>query len=146
MERYLLQPAGEEGMWVVIDTETGVQCRFRQWQFNETQKMLPPKDALSRGPEYAGQLAASVNGIAEFVAVNHRVLALGPDAVRAEASASIAEQLKDARREKGYSQRQLGALTGISFNHIHLIEVGKYTPRADTLAVLCSVLECNIEF
>ncbi|HET6929256.1 MAG TPA: helix-turn-helix transcriptional regulator [Candidatus Acidoferrum sp.] len=50
-----------------------------------------------------------------------------------ELPAEMREQLRDARRSRGWSQRELGRHLGIPQMHVSGIESGKIVPRFDTL-------------
>lgn len=53
---------------------------------------------------------------------------------------SLRRKLVQARRLRGWSQRDLGAAAGLPQVHISAIETGKVTPRYDTLLDLARVL------
>jgi HTH-type transcriptional regulator/antitoxin HipB len=50
-----------------------------------------------------------------------------------ELPAEMREQLKEARKNRGWSQRELGRRLGIPQMHVSGIESGKIVPRFDTL-------------
>lgn len=50
-----------------------------------------------------------------------------------ELPAEMLKQLKEARRSRGWSQRELGRHLGIPQMHVSGIESGKIVPRFDTL-------------
>ena len=56
----------------------------------------------------------------------------------------FAERLKYLRRKKGYSQRKLAALAGITQQALAKIEGGSM-PRLRTLFGICKALEVTIE-
>lgn len=51
--------------------------------------------------------------------------------------------LKNARNSKGYSLRYLSSISGVSFQHISLIENDKYRPFLQTLRHLCFALSID---
>lgn len=53
----------------------------------------------------------------------------------------IVQQLVDARRRSGRSQRDVAAFAGISQNTLSEIESGKYLPRLATLRRWAAVLD-----
>lgn len=57
---------------------------------------------------------------------------------------SLAVRLRRRRQERGYSQRQLARLAGVSAAYISLIEQGRRAPGADVLDRLGPVLACNL--
>jgi transcriptional regulator with XRE-family HTH domain len=59
-----------------------------------------------------------------------------PDALR--------RQLIDQRHKRGWSQQDLGQLTGLPQAHISGIETGKIVPRFDTLLDLVRVLDLDL--
>lgn len=50
------------------------------------------------------------------------------------------QQIKQARRERGWSQRKLASLIGLPQPHISAIESGEVVPRFDTLLDIVRVL------
>lgn len=58
---------------------------------------------------------------------------------------NIAEIIKCARIEKGYTQAELSTLSNISLRSIQRIENGKVRPRIFTLKVLASQLDLGFE-
>lgn len=57
----------------------------------------------------------------------------------------LQNRLKDARREKNYSQEELAKMVGVSRNTISSIETGQYSPTAKIALVLCIALEKKFE-
>lgn len=57
---------------------------------------------------------------------------------------TIAQQIRDARKAKGYSQRKLAELTGMPQNHISRIENGLVDIRLSSLTDLADVLGMDI--
>src|SRR5665213_3449042 len=58
--------------------------------------------------------------------------------------ADLRNQIKQARTERGWSQRQLGAAVGLPQSHISGIESGQVVPRFDTLLDLVRVLDLDL--
>lgn len=56
----------------------------------------------------------------------------------------LRDELKQARRKRGWSQRQLGAAVGLPQPHISAIESGDIVPRFDTVLDLVRVLEMDL--
>lgn len=54
------------------------------------------------------------------------------------------EAIKDARAERGWSQRGLGAAAGLPQPHISAIESGEIVPRFDTLLDIVRVLDLDL--
>ncbi len=65
-----------------------------------------------------------------------------PDSIRIR----IAKRLRAARKQKGYSQRDLGLLTGLSDKSISAYEKAKVTPPVEVLARLAEELEKPISY
>jgi len=57
---------------------------------------------------------------------------------------AMRRQLKQARLERGWSQRELGKRAGLPQVHISAIETGKVVPRYDTLLDLVRVLDHDL--
>lgn len=53
--------------------------------------------------------------------------------------------VRNRRKELGFTQQQLADKIGISQNSISSIETGQYKPTAYTAALLCKALECSFE-
>jgi len=58
--------------------------------------------------------------------------------------ADLRRALKDARKKRGWSQRDLARRLGIAQRHISGIESGKIVPRYDTLLELVRMLEHDL--
>ena len=56
---------------------------------------------------------------------------------------SMGESIKNARRAKGLTQRELAKILNVSFNSISDWENGKHRPDVDTLQALCRVLNIS---
>lgn len=57
----------------------------------------------------------------------------------------LKNNLKDVRKEKGYSQQQLADEAGVSRNTISSIETGQFSPTAKLALILCIALEMKFE-
>ena len=58
----------------------------------------------------------------------------------------IGARIAEIRREKGLTQRGLGALCGLEGSHIARIEMGRYSVGFDTLQAIASAMGCTIDF
>ena len=58
--------------------------------------------------------------------------------------ADLRKQIKQARTQRGWSQRQLGTAVGLPQSHISGIESGEVVPRFDTLLDLVRVLDLDL--
>lgn len=56
----------------------------------------------------------------------------------------FSENLKYLRTEKGYSQKQLGEIIGVSYSAVSLWELGLSEPKLSYIVELCKVF--NISF
>lgn len=61
-----------------------------------------------------------------------------------ELPAEIREELKEARNNKGWSQRELGRHLGLPQMHVSGIESGKIVPRFDTLLDYVRALDYDL--
>lgn len=57
----------------------------------------------------------------------------------------LKNNLKQVRKEKGYSQQQLADEVGVSRNTISSIETGQFCPTAKLALILCIALEKKFE-
>lgn len=57
----------------------------------------------------------------------------------------LKNNLKEVRKEKGYSQQQLSDEVGVSRNTISSIETGQFCPTAKLALILCIALEKKFE-
>ena len=57
----------------------------------------------------------------------------------------LKNNLKEVRKEKGYSQQQLADEVGVSRNTISSIETGQFCPSAKLALILCIALEKRFE-
>jgi transcriptional regulator with XRE-family HTH domain len=58
--------------------------------------------------------------------------------------ADLRRALKEARKKRGWSQRELGSHLGVAQRHISGIESGKIVPRYDTLLELVRILDRDL--
>lgn len=58
----------------------------------------------------------------------------------------FAERLRQLRTARNLSQEELGALTGIHYNHIGRYERGLSQPTAETLRVLAAALKVSSDY
>lgn len=57
----------------------------------------------------------------------------------------LKNNLKEVRKEKGYSQQHLADEVGVSRNTISSIETGQFCPTAKLALILCIALEKKFE-
>lgn len=57
----------------------------------------------------------------------------------------LKNNLKEIRKEKGYSQTDLAELVGVSRNTISSIETGQFNPTAKLALILCIALYKKFE-
>jgi len=57
----------------------------------------------------------------------------------------LKNNLKEVRKEKGYSQQQLADEVGVSRNTISSIETGQFCPTAKLALIICIALEKKFE-
>lgn len=57
----------------------------------------------------------------------------------------LKNNLKEVRKEKGYSQQHLADEVGVSRNTISSIETGQFCPSAKLALILCIALEKKFE-
>ncbi len=60
-------------------------------------------------------------------------------------SLELKNNLKEVRKEKGYSQTELADLVGVSRQTISSIETGQFSPTAKLALVLCVALDKKFE-
>lgn len=58
--------------------------------------------------------------------------------------ADLRDQIKQARVQKGWGQRQLGEAVGLPQSHVSAIESGTVVPRFDTLLEIVRVLNMDL--
>lgn len=56
----------------------------------------------------------------------------------------IGRQIATIRKEKGLSVRQLAELSGVTFQNINKIELGKYSVGIDVLTKIADALDCEV--
>ena len=57
----------------------------------------------------------------------------------------IGKLIAELRAKKGFSQVELGELSGVGYSHIGRIELGKYSIGIDTLKKIADALDCEIK-
>lgn len=142
MSKYILQKSCEDPLyWVLTDTYNGLVCKFKEGEFNETQKFTLLDDVTLEAPELAG----IANEMSSYLRENHyELIFTSPQIIKENMRLAIGQRIKEAREDKGFTLRHLAKLTGIAFNHIGRIERGKYNVTIDTLAVLCHALDLKL--
>jgi len=63
-----------------------------------------------------------------------------------EEGLKLLNRLKEARKEKGWSQTDLAKEVRVSQNTISSIETGQYCPSAKLAKILCMVLDKEFEW
>lgn len=56
----------------------------------------------------------------------------------------IGQAIAAIRRERGLSVRQLAELSGVTFQNINKIELGKYSVGIDVLTKITDALDCEV--
>lgn len=137
--KYLLQKSNEDPLWwVLTDTEEEIVCRFKEGDFNGSQKFSALRDIKDYDVSKLPTIAA---GMADWLRKNHyEIVFTSPQTIIRLSRESIGRQLREARETKGWTLRYLAKLTGIAFNHIGRIEQCKYNVTIDTLAVIADAL------
>lgn len=143
MDKYILQRSDTQPLWwVLTDTENQIVCRFKEGEFNETQKFTPLDDASEYDVSKLPSIAADMS---QWLSDNHYEIVFNTPTTAKEATRKvIGEQLREIREMQGYSLRELAKITGIAHNHIGRIEQGKYNVTLDTLAVICDALDVSL--
>ena len=137
--KYLLQKSSEDPLWwVLTDTEAEIVCRFKEGEFNDTQKFT----LLREDNEYdLNDLPAIASGMSDWLRDNHyEIIFTSPQTIIRQSREAIGRQVKELRETKGITLRHLAKLTGIAYNHISRIEQGKYNVTIDTLAIIADAL------
>lgn len=144
MERYILQQSVENPLWwVLTDTQLGIVLRFKEGEFNDSQKVTFLNDIEKPDPV---EIAKAMNAMGDWIDEHHyELLFTSPQAIKQEARKKIGAQLKELRTSKGITLRQAAKMAGISNNHIARIEAGKYNVTIDTVAMIASVLGGELE-
>lgn len=57
----------------------------------------------------------------------------------------LLNNLKEARKEKGFTQTDLANIVGVSRNTISSIETGQFNPTAKLALILCIALDKRFE-
>jgi transcriptional regulator with XRE-family HTH domain len=60
-------------------------------------------------------------------------------------SVSLAENIKKIRKQKGWSQKDLGDMIGSHLSHVNRIETGKQNPSLEVLIKLADALGVSID-
>lgn len=58
---------------------------------------------------------------------------------------NVGEQIKYYRKQKGYTQKQLGELCGMADSAIRRYEAGRANPKIETLAKIANALDLTVE-
>jgi len=127
--------------WVLTDIDNLVVIRFKEHQYNETQKISILKESELANKEDAATIMAKImREMGDYMATNHYCIAM-PYNHRI----AIGQRIKELRVKNGLSQRDLAELTGYTNANIANIELGKYSVGLDVLSNIADKLGCNIE-
>jgi transcriptional regulator with XRE-family HTH domain len=64
----------------------------------------------------------------------------------ATVTATFGEKLKKLRKERGWSQDELGQQVGIHGRHVGKYEIGRAMPNAETVVTIARVLGVSIDY
>lgn len=127
--------------WVLTDTENLVVIRFKEHQYNNTQKIsILEESDLTNNPSAASIMATIMREMGDYMASNHYCIAM-PYNVRI----AIGQRIKKLRLQSHLSQRDLASLTGCTNANIANVELGKYSVGLDVLSNIAEKLGCNVE-
>jgi len=59
---------------------------------------------------------------------------------------ALGERIRELRKEKGWSQAELGELVGTDSQHISRYETGRITPSVDALVRLAAALDVSTDY
>ena len=131
----------QKNWWVLTDIENLVVIRFKEHQYNETQKIsLLDESKLNDNKELVSIMARIMREMGDYIASNHYCIAM-PYNVRI----AIGQRIKELRLQSHLSQRDLASLTGCTNANIANIELGKYSVGLDVLSNIADKLGCNVE-
>jgi transcriptional regulator with XRE-family HTH domain len=68
------------------------------------------------------------------------------DTAERETTTTFGEKLKALRKERGWSQDELGRRAGIHGRHVGKYEIGRAMPNAETVVQLAKVLGVSIDY
>jgi len=68
------------------------------------------------------------------------------DTIERETTTTFGEKLKTLRKERGWSQDELGRRAGIHGRHVGKYEIGRAMPNAETVVQLAKVLGVSIDY
>lgn len=140
--RFVVQPSVQEGLAVLADTAYNVVIKFKIGDFNGSARVTS-LDGAKVGPQ---RLSTILRQAAEWLKVNRLdLLTEDADAVKQWRLLRIGKQIRDARLEQGLTQKQLGEMSGVGYNHISQIEMGCYSATIDTLGKLCAALNISLD-
>ncbi|WP_289191599.1 hypothetical protein [Bacteroides acidifaciens] len=70
-KRFILQPSQEPGFWVATDTEHNIVIKFREHQFNDTQKITLLDGNTFDRTDDATRIATYLREIADWLRREH---------------------------------------------------------------------------
>jgi len=68
------------------------------------------------------------------------------EADHGEVAMALGERIRELRKEKGWSQAELGELVGTDSQHISRYETGRITPSVDALVRLAAALDVSTDY
>lgn len=141
MGRYLLQESEEHLWWVLTDKELGIVLKFKEGEYNDSQKVTVLNDIDTE------HLAVAAREMAEWMAENHYELIFSsPRLIKQHNRLMVGKDIKMLRKQAGLTTRELAKLTGLPQSHISRIEAGKYNVSLDTLSLIANALYAEVTF
>lgn len=141
MERFTIKPSQEQGFWVAIDKENGIEVVFRNHQFNETQQVRFVNGNFISGVSDVKKIATALRDLAEWLRKEHYSKAMPDENIRVV----IGERIRNARMEQHLTQRQLAQLAGLSAAQLCNIESGSFSVGIDILYKIADALNLEIQ-
>lgn len=142
MERFIIQASQTQpDGWVCTDQENGIVCRFKEHQFNETQKFTFLEDVEEPAPQI---IATALREMADWLRANHYDKAM-PKLTPEQHRIRIGEEIAELRKKREMTQQDVAKLSGILRPHVARVEQGRYNFGFDTLQAIAEALDADIK-
>lgn len=134
--RYKIEKSEKNNHWVCTDTLNGIVVVWENEAFNQTQKFTE-LDNKNTSPS---SLATIIREMSDWLREYHY------DKLFINYRAYIGSRIKEEREKKGYTQKELAALSGILRANLARIESGKYSTGIDILGAIAEALDMKIDY
>ena len=140
MDRFILQQSETPGWLVATDKDNGIVVRFKCHEYNETQQVTLLNGDTFKTAEDAVKVATYIRELADWLRLNHY-----DKVFYSSFRELVGNQLREIRKSKGLTGREVANLAGMKESTISKIEYGRWSVSLDVLEKVCNALGVTIK-